>query len=244
MRPADLSRRNQLLVKACKGCDYFSDTCLGKGIEYPVQQLPRCQAKQIMALQQIGVLDLRKLPDNFYLTDGQRTIVRCVKTDEPFFAPGLKAVLDSIQWPAYYLDFETVLTSLPLYSDIAPYEQVVTQYSIHRCSAPGQVDQHFEYLGDPLRDCQGELGERLIQDLDEKGSIIVYHTLEQAAFNDLAKRFPDLAAPLSLISSRLFDLCKVIRRGCYHPEFCGSFSIKYVLPALVPDMSYDGTGNC
>ena len=228
------------LSKACKDCDYFSDTCLGKGIEYSVMQLPRCQAKQIMALQQIGVLDLRKLPANFYLTDQQQTVVQSVKTGQPYFAPNLKALLDSIQWPSYYLDFETVTTSLPLYSDIAPYEQVITQYSIDRCSSSGQIDQHFEYLGDPVRDCQRELAERLIQDLDEKGSIIVYHTFEQSRINDLAERFPDLAAPLSLISSRLFDLCKVIRQGCYHPEFCGSYSIKTVLPALVPEMSYEG----
>ena len=225
---------------ACKDCDYFCDNCLGRGIDYSVLQLPRIQPKQIEAAMQLGILDLLKLPDKFRLTDSQRPIVQCVKTGQPFFAPGLKALLGSIQWPAYYLDFETVTTSLPLYSDIAPYGQVVTQYSIHRCSAPGQMDQHFEYLGDPLRDCQGELADRLIQDLGEKGSIIVYHTFEQSRINDLAKRFPNLAVSLSLISSRLFDLCKVIRRGCYHPEFYGSYSIKNVLPAIVPDMSYDG----
>jgi hypothetical protein len=228
------------LSNACKHCDYFCDDCLGKGIEYSVLQLPRCQAKQIEALKQLGILDLRKLPDRFRLTDSQRPVVQCVKNGQSCFAADLKSLLASIRWPAYYLDFETVMTSLPLYPDIAPHEQVVTQYSIHRCSRPGQVDQHFEYLGDPRQDCQRELAERLIQDLGGDGSIIVYGSFEQTRINALADRFPDLAVSLSQISPRLFDLCKVIRRGCYHPEFYGSYSIKNVLPALVPDMSYDG----
>jgi len=32
----------------------------------------------------------------------------------------------------------------------------------------------------------------------------------------------------------------VIRDHVYHPEFRGSYSLKSVLPALVPDMTYDG----
>jgi hypothetical protein len=31
---------------------------------------------------------------------------------------------------------------------------------------------------------------------------------------------------------------KIIEGNVYHPEFRGSFSIKKVLPALVPDLSY------
>jgi hypothetical protein len=37
----------------------------------------------------------------------------------------------------------------------------------------------------------------------------------------------------------MWDLFAVIRRNVYHPAFGGSFSLKAVLPALVPDMSYD-----
>ena len=32
----------------------------------------------------------------------------------------------------------------------------------------------------------------------------------------------------------------MLRQHYYHPEFHGSYSIKSVLPALVPEMSYDG----
>jgi len=36
------------------------------------------------------------------------------------------------------------------------------------------------------------------------------------------------------------DLHPIITDHVYHPDFHGSFSIKKVLPALIPDLSYDG----
>ena len=42
------------------------------------------------------------------------------------------------------------------------------------------------------------------------------------------------------IQIRLWDLLPVVRNHVYHPRFGGSFSLKYVLPALVPDMTYEG----
>ena len=50
--------------------------------------------------------------------------------------------------------------------------------------------------------------------------------------------FADLAAPLQAILGRLVDLHPFIADYVYHPDFRGSFSIKQVLPALVPDLSY------
>ena len=32
----------------------------------------------------------------------------------------------------------------------------------------------------------------------------------------------------------------MVRNNVYHPAFAGSYSLKYVLPALVPEMTYDG----
>ena len=42
------------------------------------------------------------------------------------------------------------------------------------------------------------------------------------------------------IQSRLWDLLPVVRNHVYHPRFAGSFSLKDVLPALVPEMTYGG----
>lgn len=52
--------------------------------------------------------------------------------------------------------------------------------------------------------------------------------------------FPDLRQRLAALTERIFDLLPIIRGGYYDPEFYGSFSIKSVLPVLVPQLSYAG----
>ncbi|MBZ5614669.1 MAG: DUF2779 domain-containing protein [Acidobacteriia bacterium] len=153
--------------------------------------------------------------------------------------PGLSAALQNIEWPCHYLDFETVATVLPLYPTFGCHRQVVTQFSIHHRGSIDAEPSHSEYLaGDPKTNCERELTEALIEKLGEHGSIIVYTKFEEKRIEALRDAFPDLAAPLQSILGRLLDLEKMIEGNVYHPEFRGSFSIKKVLPALVPDLSY------
>jgi hypothetical protein len=44
---------------------------------------------------------------------------------------------------------------------------------------------------------------------------------------------------LKALTGRLRDLLPIVRDHVYHPDFGGSFSIKEVLPALVPGLGYD-----
>jgi len=48
------------------------------------------------------------------------------------------------------------------------------------------------------------------------------------------------AKRIASIETRLWDLLPVVRNNVYHPEFRGSFSLKSTLPALVPEMTYEG----
>ena len=56
----------------------------------------------------------------------------------------------------------------------------------------------------------------------------------------MAEAVPALAARLLSIVARLTDLLPVVRNHVYHPDFGGSFSLKRILPALVPGFSYEG----
>jgi hypothetical protein len=229
--------------EAFSDCPYYDDQCFGRGTEYPVRNLTYLRRPRLVALLNAGMLDKRNVTGEFLaaLNDRQRRIVQCVKSGTPYVSPGLRAELEAVRWPAYYLDFETVQTGLPLYPDVAPYTQLPTQFSVHRCSAPGVVDGHAEYLAaDPARDCRRDFAERLIAELGTEGSIVVYSGFERRIIGEVAADLPDLAAALRPIRARLFDLLPVVRKHFYHPAFHGSFSIKAVLPALVPSMSYSG----
>ncbi|MFZ2070458.1 MAG: DUF2779 domain-containing protein [Halobacteriota archaeon] len=222
----------------CRGCDLFND-CTGKGITNHIFDLPRLNQVLFDAFTASGIVCIEDIPPEFSLTGNQNRVKMCVQTNKSQIEARLKPDLEAVSWPAFYLDFETVMTAIPLYPDLAPYAQLPTQYSIHRCSEPGHVTAHSEYLADPSRDCRQELAERLISDLKDAGSIIVYTSFEKNIINGLARLYPDLAADLNLLIGRLVDLEAIIKKNFYHPGFHGRTSIKRTLPVLVPEMSYD-----
>lgn len=229
------------LLFECRKCPFFGDNCLGRGIANHIFDLPRISKKKFDELTALGVTSINGIPNHYELTDVQERIRRVVVNQKPFVGPSLAADFAAIQWPAYYLDFETVMTAIPLYADTSPYTHVPTQYSIHVCSEPGKVIDHREYLAEAAKDCRRELAEKLIKDLGERGSILAYHAaFEKMVINALAKKFPDLAKPLTKMVERILDLEAILRDGYYHPAFGGSYSIKVTLPVLVPTMTYDG----
>lgn len=228
------------LIRACRDCPYFESQCLGKAIEHHLLTLPRLLEKRFTDLTGAGYRQISDIPASAKLSDAQRIVREAVVTGAPVMDKGsLKTLLSGVQWPAGYLDFETFKTAVPLYPDIAPHEQVVTQYSLHVCSSPGAVTSHHEFLADPSKDSRRELAEQLLAHLSAVKSIIVYSGFEKRVLSELAALFPDLGKDLQSCIGRLFDLEAAVKPGVYyHPEFRGRSSIKATFPVLVPTMSY------
>ena len=122
----------------------------------------------------LGISRIEDIPDDFKLTENQIKVRNAVKSGQPIIKDGLREALNQVSFPAYHLDFETINTAIPLYSDIAPFTQIPVEYSVHKCSAPGQVIEHFKYLADPTKDCRRDLAESLIDDCGTKGTIFSY----------------------------------------------------------------------
>lgn len=228
------------LAHDCKGC-VERERCVTKGLANPLFDLPRLSRSRFDGLIAQGIREVQDIPAGkaLTLTTPQRRVWRAVTEGRPVVSRDLPRELSKVVWPAYYLDFETMGTAIPLYPDTAPWEPVLTQYSLHILSAPGGVPEHREYLADPARDCRRELAARLLADLGDRGSIVVYSSFEQARIKELAARFPDLHPGLEQATTRIYDLERVIRAHYYHPGFHGRTSIKKTLPVLVPGMSYD-----
>jgi len=226
------------LIFECRKCEIFRE-CLGRGIENHIFDIPRLSQSKFDELAGLGIVCIEAIPDGFLLTENQARVRDCVLTKKPFVGGSLRSELTSISWPAHYLDFETVMTAIPLYPDIAPYTQIPTQYSIHKCSDVGLIIGHLEYLADPSKDCRKELAENLINNLGEDGSIIIYSTFEKAVINNLGRLYPDLLEKLNSLAGRMIDLAAIIGKNYYHPDFHRSTSIKTTLPVLVPELSYD-----
>jgi len=231
----------ELRLQCKRQCSLFQD-CLGKGVKNHILDIPRLNQKKFDALLELSVTCIEDIPSGFDLTANQAKVRDCVVSQKPWVGQHLKEALDEIVWPVFYLDFETVMTAIPLYADIAPYTQLPTQYSIHKCSDIGKVIAHREYLCDPKKDSRRELAENLIHHLEKHGSIVTYGSFEKtviAGANGLSQLYPDLSDDLEDVGDRVVDLEGIIRNHFYHPEFHGSTSIKVTLPVLVPEMSYD-----
>lgn len=227
------------LLTSCKNCDFFTSECLGKGIEYPIVEIPRISDGKLSELSTLEVKDVRDIPTNFDLTPTQVRMVETIKSGKSRVdTEKLSKLLSNISWPCYYLDFETAMSALPLWEGVAPSRQVLTQYSIHKCSSHSSELEHYEYLAPVTHDARRELAERLLADLGLTGSIVVYSPFEREQINTLEKLFPDLAPQLLALCERLFDLEVVFKQAVSHPEFRGRTSIKVTLPTLVPQMSY------
>jgi len=208
-------------------------------LEHPISNLPRLHPNKRLMLEEMGIREIGEIPEDFPLKEAQARARQCVLSGEEWVSDDLAYVLNAIDYPVHHLDFEALMPAIPRYAGMRPYENAPFQYSIHREEQDGQITP-LAYLcrhrGDPRR----ELSEQLLSDLGAMGSICVYSSFERNVISRLAEWLPDLRDPLLALTNRLWDLLPIIRQNYYHPGLAGSFSIKRVLPVLVPELSYNG----
>jgi Domain of unknown function(DUF2779) len=221
-------------------CEFY-DRCNPPLPTDHVGYLPRIHASAMDELEEIGVESIRDIPEDFELTEIQRRAARCVKSGEPWFdIDGLKAALAGLRYPLFFMDFETVNPAIPQFVGMRPYDQLPFQWSAHVQQRPGAEPEHYEFLAIEASDPRREFISSLSAMLGDKGSIVVYSSFESQRLSELASWFPEFGDRIKAIQPRLFDLLPVMREHTYHPAYAGSYSIKSVLPALVPEMTYDG----
>jgi len=145
--------------------------------------------------------------------------------------------LDTLNYPLYFLDFETYMTAIPPFDDTSPYMQIPFQYSLHILDEKGGALEHREFLAKEGTDPRRPLAEKLCQDIPRGVCAIAYNmSFEKRILKELAAIFPDLAEHLMDIYASMKDIMLPFQTHAYYRrEFAGSYSIKAVLPALYPD---------
>jgi predicted RecB family nuclease len=216
----------------------FYGYCRQDTPEHHIEQLPPAKPELIERLRTAGILDVRNIPSNFpMLSANQQRVRDCVVTGQAYISSDLSAALDQITYPLHFLDFETFNPALPAYPGTRPYQVVPFQWSLHVRDSAGGL-HHSWFLHDGDGDPRQALSTSLLDSIGPEGTIVVYSGYEQTIIKQLAEEFPQYEERLLALSDRLFDLLAVVRRHYYHPDFHGSYSLKAVLPALVPDMTY------
>jgi predicted RecB family nuclease len=193
--------------------------------------------KKFDQLAESGIEDISEIPPGFPLSALQERIRKCVVDNQEYIAPELEDELMDVEYPVHFLDFETFASAVPRYPNTRPYQTIPFQWSNHILFEDGRVE-HKEYLSVEDKDPCEEFTTALLETLGRRGTIFIYASYEKRIVFQLADQFSDLRNQLLDLLNRFKDLYALIRKHYYHPEFYGSFSLKAVLPILVPSMNH------
>jgi Domain of unknown function(DUF2779) len=153
----------------------------------------------------------------------------------------VREFLEKVRYPLCFLDFETFAPAIPRYDGTRPYQQVPFQYSLHRIDAEGEEARHYEYLAQPGVDPRREIAEKLLGEIPEGACVLVYNmAFEKRVLRESGEFLPKIRKRLNALAGGIIDLMEPFkRRDIYHWRMNGSYSLKSVLPVLVPEMTYE-----
>jgi hypothetical protein len=153
----------------------------------------------------------------------------------------LKAELDGLVFPLYFLDYETFSPAVPWFDGYRPWQCCTFQYSLDVLRAPGGELEHYEYLVDEMRDPAPVIAETLAKQIGKTGTVISWYMPFECSRNvELGRLLPQYESFFADVNERMFDLMTIVKKGYYDDSrFEGSASIKKVLPVMCPELSYD-----
>jgi len=185
-----------------------------------------------------GVNRISDLPATQKLNVTQKRQIRAMKEDRLVVEATLGQALEPFDCKLGFLDFETIMRAVPVWPGMAPWEQAPAQFSYHESNADGTYT-HAEYLAEGPKDCRPELARAMVEATKNAEKVAMYSSFEKTRIRGLQEAVPELRAELEALEGKLVDLLPVVRENVYHPDFLGSFSLKYVLHPLVPELTYD-----
>ncbi|MEA2056240.1 MAG: DUF2779 domain-containing protein, partial [Patescibacteria group bacterium] len=219
---------------------------------YPIYDLPRARRSKFNKLKAQGIASLEQIPSDFRLSKMQCKLVQSLQSKQAIIDhQAIAQELSQLEYPLYFLDYETFNPAVPMFDGYKPYQQISFQYSLHVLDkATTQLDgiprdeefKHFEFLFTKQEEPSEEFAQSLLDKIKDQGSVIVWNKSFECGRNlELAELQPQFAQGLKGINDRVFDLMEIFSKGLYVDcRFHGSASIKKVLPVLVPGLSYKG----
>jgi hypothetical protein len=186
-----------------------------------------------------GIVDVKDIPDDFTLTENQSLAVNSWKMDRAYIdKEKISSFLNNLTYPIYHLDFETYQEAIPSFKGITPFEQIPFQYSLHIEHEDGRLE-HREFLAKKGKDPREQLVESLVKDIPDGVMLMAYNSsFEKMVLKNLGKSFTKYKEHLDSYIENIIDLAEPFQKRYYYlPQMKGKYSIKIVLPLLVPDMA-------
>lgn len=223
----------------------FSAYCASQhGLASPsVFDIPFASAWVKDALLAAGYLAIKDLPvnlDDFKIDSRGLAFIRlCRNQTVDINHDGIHRWLAQLQYPLYFLDFETDAPALPRLPGLGPYGSIPFQFSLHILEADGSLREAPGFLHLDTSDPRPAIAQALLDQIGPAGSIVAYNaSFERRVIRELADYLPSTANDLIALNERFVDLLDIFRQHYHDYRFNGSNSIKAVLPILCPDLSY------
>ncbi|MEI8348696.1 MAG: DUF2779 domain-containing protein [Candidatus Omnitrophota bacterium] len=197
--------------------------------------------KKAYELLERGVLSIADIKEDVKLSDKQSIQVECHKTSRPYIdKKGIRDFLDTLEYPLYLLDFETMNPAIPAYDNSRPFEAIPFQYSLYIIKDKDTKPEHHSYLAPGDKDPRPEILKQLKALLGNSGSVIAYNaTFEKTTLRHASEAYPEYQDWVTSVEERVIDLLTPFRGFLYyHPDQGGSASLKSVLPVMTKS-SYD-----
>lgn len=211
--------------------------------EYSVHDISRIgmSKSKLAELVDSNIFLIEDVPENFPLSEKQKNQVLATKLNKTFiYKEEIKDFLDKIIFPISFLDYETFAAGIPRFLGFSPFNQITFQYSLHVLEKNEKEPKHFEFIFTENKNPDEAFILSLQKNLPEEGSVIVWNkSFEISRNKDLIKRNEQYRTFLEKLNGRVVDLMDIFSNQYFiHPEFKGKTSIKYILPVLVPELSY------
>ncbi len=182
-----------------------------------------------------GILFIKEIPEEYSLSKVQQIQKACeIDGQIHLDKESIREFLNSLEYPLYYLDFETFNPAIPVYNGTRPYQRVPFQFSLHMVEKPESEPRYFGFLSDDTEDPRLDFLNELQRLLGNQGNIIVYNqSFEKGVLSELGTAFPKYNPWVEETKDRIVDLYAPFRSfSYYNPTQEGSASLKKVLPAL------------
>jgi len=217
----------------------FKSRCWPAAPKHNVETFYGLRREKSAQLDAQGLALVNEVPETFPLTKIQQRQRRAVTKGELQVEGDLASALAPLQGRVAYLDFETVGPAIPVWEGFGPWHAHPVQFSCHISSPKGELE-HVEWMADGSGDSRELMAQALVEALEDVDTVVAYNVaFEKKCLEMIAAGAPEYAPGIQAITSRLHDLLPVVRDYVYHPDFLGSFSLKAVLPALVPGLSHE-----
>jgi hypothetical protein len=152
----------------------------------------------------MGVESVHDIPADFELSEIQRRACDTMQTGQPWFSADLRGEFESLQYPLWFMDFETVNPAIPRFRGMHPYDHLPFQWSVHVQTRPGAAPEHFEFLAMDGGDPRPTFIASLCEALGDHGNIVVYNEqFESQRLWELAGWLPEYTQRIRAIQRRL-----------------------------------------